>query len=200
MLMATQTPVMTPAEFDTWVARPENTDRLFELIGSNVVEKHAGEDGTMVAHFDASEIAQLIGFFLRRYLMTHPIGRLSGADGGFAVGAQRYIPDVGFIRHDRFPADYSGGYVAATPDLAVEVISANDREPDTLIKLSNYLAAGCVVWIVYPQLLSVQVHTPGQAAQVLSIDDTLTGDPVLPGFTIAVRECFSPLMDSGAER
>jgi Uma2 family endonuclease len=187
---------MTPAEFDAWSAQPENADRHYELIGSFVVEKNTAEDGAMVAHFDSSEIAQIIGLYLRGYLLKQPIGRLSGADGGFEVGTQRYIPDIGFISHDRFPGNYIGGYVPVAPDLAVEVISANDREANILVKLSNYLAAGCVVWIVYPQLLEVQVHAPSQPAKVLTLEDTLTGGPVLPKFSLPVRDIFDPLLSN----
>lgn len=185
---------MSVEEFDAWVLKAENTDRLFELIDGFVYEKNIAEDGRMVAHFDSSEIAQIIGYYLRDYLMKNPIGRLSGADGGYEVGDQRYIPDIGFIRKARFPKDYAGGYVSATPDLAVEVISATDREPNILIKLSNYLAVKTVVWIVYPEFQQVQVHTPDKTARILTLEDTLEGGVLLPDFTLAVRDIFKPLL------
>lgn len=190
---------MSPEAFDVWVQRPENTDRLFELIDGFVSEKNTTEVGDMVSHFDASEIAQLIGYYLRAYLMTHPIGRLSGPDGGFEVGTQRFIPDVAFIRHEHFPTDYKGGYVAVAPDLAVEVISATDREANILIKLSNYLAVNTIVWIVYPQLLQIQVHTPAKAARVLTIEDTLTGGDMLPDFSVPVQDIFKMLLPESEE-
>ncbi len=197
MSMLKESPIrvrMSPEEFDEWVMRPENVDRLFELIDGFVVEKNVSEDGQMVSHFDSAELAQVIGTFLRLFLMTNPIGRLGGADGGFLVGAMRYIPDVGFIRHDRFPEDYTGGYVSVAPDLAVEVISATDHEKNTLIKLGNYLAAKTVVWVVYPQAQEIQVYTPGVAPKILTMNDTLTGGEVLPGFSLSVRDIFKPLL------
>ncbi|MEL6306851.1 MAG: Uma2 family endonuclease [Chloroflexota bacterium] len=190
---------MSVVEFDAWVAKPENADRLFELIDGFVYEKNTAEDGRMVAHFDSSEIAQIIGYYLRDHLMQHPIGRLSDADGGYEVGDQRYIPDIGFIRKTRFPKDYAGGYVKATPDLAVEVISATDREPNILIKLSNYLAVKTVVWIVYPEFQQVQVHTPEKTARILTLEDTLDGSELLPDFTLSVRDIFKPLLDDSEE-
>ncbi|MCA9884696.1 MAG: Uma2 family endonuclease, partial [Anaerolineae bacterium] len=93
-----------------------------------------------------------------------------------------------------FPKAYTGGYLPAPPDLAVEVISATDREANILVMLSTYLSAGTVVWIVYPTTFEVQVHVPYELPLVLSLEDTLTGGNVLPGFSVPVRAFFQPLL------
>lgn len=78
--------------------------------------------------------------------------------------------------------------------MAVEVISdeANAHEQRELrLKISNYLAVGTTVWVVYPISQLVEVHRLGKPAQVLDARGTLDGDDVLPGFTLAVREIFA---------
>ncbi|MEJ5197516.1 MAG: SdrD B-like domain-containing protein, partial [Anaerolineae bacterium] len=48
---------------------------------------------------------------------------VTGADGGYRVGDERYIPDVAFVSQSRQPAPSRDAYNAIAPDLAVEVLS-----------------------------------------------------------------------------
>jgi Uma2 family endonuclease len=76
------------------------------------------------------------------------------------------------------------------PQLAAEVetntTATSERRLRT--KLYHYLAAGMVVWVVYPETEEVEIHQVGRAPQVLTIDDTLNGGEVLPGFSLPVRD------------
>ena len=55
----------------------------------------------------------------------------------------------------------------------------------------NWLDAGCrVVWLVDPQRQTVQVFQGRGEARVLHLSDTLCGEPLLPGFSLAVAEIF----------
>ena len=181
--MVHQTPILTAAQFDEWVMRPENIERDFELINGEIIEK-------MVSDPDASMITLFLGGLLSVYVLQHKLGRVTGPDGGYHVGQNRYIPDVGYISINRMPKDYEKGYIPAAPDLAIEVMSPTDSLKAVHRKISHYLAVNIVVWAVYPQEYEIEVHIPGQPVHVLGIDDILNGGNLLPNFSVAVKAIF----------
>jgi Uma2 family endonuclease len=110
------------------------------------------------------------------------------------VAGERYAPDVAYISYERQPQLAQSGYNPNPPELAVEVISdeSNARELDTLmLKISNYMAAGTVVWVVYPVSQVIRVHVHGQPVRIISKVGTLDGGDMLPGFSLAVSEIFT---------
>jgi Uma2 family endonuclease len=166
--MAVTIKTMTVEQFEVWVNRPENVEHDYEFIGGEIV--------SAVTHPLASKIAARFARYIGTYVDDNELGHVTGADGGYLVGNERYMPDVGYISFDRQPVLQSEeGYIPNAPDLAVEVASPNDTPRQITIKISNYLAAGTVVWVVYPDTQEVQVHAPGQTVQVLTTKDTLHG-------------------------
>lgn len=175
--------IMTTAAFDEWVRLPENSERRFERIAGEVVE--------VVSNSLAARIAFRIGGFLFVYLQQHDIGTATGADGGYQVGSERYIPDVGFIRYERQTGDATAAYYPAAPDLAVEIVSPSFRPERLMIKMGNYLAAGTMVWMVYLTEREVQVYKPGQPVELIDSNGTLSGGDILPGFEIVLQDIFT---------
>jgi Uma2 family endonuclease len=180
--MVVQTKRYTVEEFDQWVLLPENADRLFEYIGGEIVE--------VVSNQYPSQIAARISGFIFMYLLQHNIGYLSGADGGYQVAGERYLPDVGFISKARQPEPCREAYNPNAPDLAVEVLSPSDHPRDAWVKVVNYLAAGTIVWVVDPEQKQIEVCEPGQPVKRVGVDKTLDGGDVLPGFTLVVKDIF----------
>jgi Uma2 family endonuclease len=78
------------------------------------------------------------------------------------------------------------------PDLVVEVMSPDDSYSKVREKVREWLAGGVqVVWLVDPERRVAEVwQSQEEPAQVLSEDDTLRGEPVLPGFELPVRMIF----------
>jgi len=102
-------------------------------------------------------------------------------------------PDVGFVRAERIPATLTTGFFQGPPDLAVEVISPNDRAGDLLAKVQDWLGAGCrVVWVVDPGTRTVSVYRGAKQVTILTIADELTGEDVVPEFRLPVAEIFAP--------
>jgi Uma2 family endonuclease len=58
-------------------------------------------------------------------------------------------------------------------------------------KVVNYLAAGTVVWVIYPDKQQAEVFEPGRPARTLNIGDVLDGGDVLPGFKLALSDIFA---------
>lgn len=94
------------------------------------------------------------------------------------------IPDVSFIRKDRFPRfDYNKPFPGA-PDLAVEVVSPTKSEEDTLAKIRDYFRFGTEQgWVIYPNLREVHVYfrDDPKTIRVYNQDDILTAEMLFPG-------------------
>lgn len=181
--MSVQTQRMTVEEFEQLVALPENADRRFEYIGGEAVE--------VVSNQRSSALAYNIGFFIKLYLREEGTGGIvTGADGGYMIGNERYIPDVAYISPARQTEISDQAYGPVPPDLVVEVLSPSNDPDDMRIKVVNYLRAGTTVWIVNPDKRHVEVYAPGQAPERITEDGTLDGGDILPGFTLAVSDIF----------
>jgi Uma2 family endonuclease len=169
---------MTAAEFDRYV---RELDGDYEYI--------AGEVVAVVSNNYSSQVALLIGALITVFVHKNNLGWVTGADGGYVVNSERYIPDIGFIRREKQPEVSHDAYNVNAPELAVEVVSPTDKPQNLLVKVSNYLAAGTIVWVVYPDEKAVHVHQAGQGAKIMDGDAILTCE-LLPGFELAVKDIF----------
>ena len=61
-------------------------------------------------------------------------------------------------------------------------------------KVADYIAAGArLVWVVDPVGRTVVVHTSNGVEWLLSGDDAVSGEPVLPGFRLPLTRLFADL-------
>lgn len=73
----------------------------------------------------------------------------------------------------------------------IDVVSPNDEAADVNEKVREYLAAGVLlVWVVYPESRSINVYRASANNSQLSETDVLSGEDVVPGFSLPVREIF----------
>ena len=99
-------------------------------------------------------------------------------------------PDIAFVRADRLPAE-EDRYPDLAPDLVIEVVSPSNTGPKIADKVEEYLAAGVVmVWVFDPRSRSVAVHRAGQPVRILTEEDELDGEEVLPGFRLRLAGLF----------
>ncbi|CAN5752465.1 hypothetical protein BH23CHL2_BH23CHL2_02320 [soil metagenome] len=105
------------------------------------------------------------------------------------------IPDVSFLELDRLSEGAElEGYWQGAPDLAVEVVSPHDNAYDLHDKVHQYLESGTrLVWVVWPGRLSVSVHSADGSGKELTIDESIDGGDVLPGFSAPVARFFESL-------
>jgi Uma2 family endonuclease len=167
----------------------ERKIHLCELVDGILVEKAMGAFESLLA----IEIARLISNFVR----ARKLGAVLGADGllKLAPGLIR-IPDVAFLSKAKFP----GGRYPRTsawslaPDLAVEVLSDSNTAEEMKEKLHDYFTAGTrLVWYVDPQLRQVAVYSSPAVKRIVKQDQILSGEDVLPGLEINLRELFDEL-------
>jgi Uma2 family endonuclease len=166
------------------------TDRVFELIDGILVEKALG--------LAESFLAVVLSGYLTNWVAPRNLGAVLGADGmmRLAPGLIR-IPDVSFAPWDRFPGrqiDLNTPIPDLYPDLAVEVLRVTNTRSEMAIKLRDYFGSGAsLVWFVDPRARTVEVYTAPESSTLLHETDTLGGAPVLPGFTLPLRELFTEL-------
>lgn len=168
------------AEFEYLTNSPAYVDTILEWIGGKAVAKQPNSYSSYISGWVQTHI--------NMYLMKNPIGFTTGEQGGYVVWGERYAPDVAFVSHQKQAMPVREGYNPNPPDLAVEVMSPTDSERRLSIKIANYLAAGTVIWVVYPDTSEIEVYEPGQPVKILGLDDELSGGVILPDFKLKVGD------------
>jgi Uma2 family endonuclease len=108
-------------------------------------------------------------------------------------GAKR-SPDASWVRRERWDAlsdTEQDGFAPLCPDFVVELRSRTDRLSDLQEKMQEYIDNGARLgWLIDPVEKRMHIYRPGQAVEVLNDPVTVSGDPVLPGFVLNVRELW----------
>ena len=187
--MTIQEKLYTVEEFWEMAHLAENDEKRLELVEGEIYEMPpaGGEHGELGA-----DLLIRIGSHIRQYKLGHVTIAETGYilftsdDGKDTVRA----PDVGYISYERLPNRLPPTYIPLPPDLAVEVVSPNDRADEIEVKINQYLRAGVRLIIsVSPASRTVNVFKGSQVIR-LSGDDVLDFAPVLPGFSLRISELF----------
>ena len=169
--------------------RPEYLDRVMDLVDGELIElsKPTRNHGVVAALLTAE-----IVYFVKR----SGLGEVNAGDTGFILERGEYGRDtvrgldIAFVRKSRVPDSPDFSWYEIGPDLAVEVISSNNKAGDIHLKVVQLLKASTrLVWLVYPETRTVEAHTSGGAI-TLNENDTLSGGDVLPEFEIRVSDIF----------
>ena len=106
-------------------------------------------------------------------------------------------PDIAYFSKERvLPEDAvdDNGYSEAVPDLVVEVVSPSDTRRAVHDKALMWRQNGVrLVWVLHPDIRTIDVYAEGRAVTTLTDNDSLDGLAVLPGFTCSVGEIFGDL-------
>jgi Uma2 family endonuclease len=89
------------------------------------------------------------------------------------------------------PAAQRKQFLPLCPDFVLELRSPSDRLMDLHEKMAEYLANGAGLgWLLDSEPRHVYVYRPDAPVERLDNPDTLSGDPVLPGFELNLREVW----------
>ena len=100
-------------------------------------------------------------------------------------------PDVAYWSRKCLP-EIPAGYIEVAADLVVEVVSPGDRYARIQKKVTEYLEKGVrLIWVVDPEDQSVATFREGEKTKILSENEALTGEDVLPGFTCQIADLFA---------
>jgi Uma2 family endonuclease len=118
-----------------------------------------------------------------------------GSSSGFKLpnGATR-SPDASWIERSRLAALSSKQrkeYFPLCPDFVIELRSSTDRLKRLKEKTEEYIANGAKLgWLIDPIERKVYVYRPEAEVEVLDDPATVSGDPVLPGFTLDLAKIW----------
>ena len=136
-----------------------------------------------------------LGAVLLDFVESNDLGEALGAETGFTVGRDPDSvlgADIAFVSKERLKgAEDADKFFPFAPDLAVEVLSPDNRAGELREKIALYFSAGSrMVWVVNPKRRTVAVYSSPHEVRVLGEQDTLEGGDVLPGFGYELSELF----------
>jgi len=133
---------------------------------------------------------------VKGFVQEHHVGDIFLAETGFRISPEGgpdtvLASDLAYVRAVRAPVADTEGYPHLAPDLVAEVISPSQGRAEMGAKAKRWLRAGVqLVWIVLPEVRTVEVWRAGRLVRILTLEDELTGEEVLPGFALAVADLF----------
>ena len=105
-------------------------------------------------------------------------------------------PDVAFVSTATLAkagGEPEKGFAPFPPDLAVEVFSPSNLKDALQFqqRLHDYLRGGVrLVWVVYPESRSAMALRSDGSARLLTENESLDGEDVLPGFHLPLSRLF----------
>lgn len=172
---------------DDLLAMPDD-GKFYELVRGELVEMpppgfmHEFVVARFILHF---------GNFVRQ----RSLGIVAGGPGIYIEQNPDTVraPDCAFVSHERIttPLPDRGYVFGLIPDLAVEVVSPDYSVADARSRAQMWLDAGARLALA-AHIATQEIISYGDngAAQNFGIDDALTCEPVLPGFSCAVADFF----------
>ena len=173
---------------ETFAALPDVDD--YELVSGRLVRRDKGNRAALVT----SELAISLGEFVD----AKRLGWVLTGKAGFILSEETVRrPSVSFIRAGRLPGEMpSDTFDRLAPDLAVEILSPFDTKLELRAKVNEYLAAGVrLAWLLDLNAKAVEVYRPGRQVNLLSGEERLTGEDVVPGFACIVRDIFASVLE-----
>jgi len=165
----------------------------YELIDGEFIEMPGpgGQHGLLAGE---------IYFYIRQFDPERRLG-VPTVEAGYYAATDRHtllLPDVAFTVKTRAPAPFPRKWVPVMPDLAVEIMSPSNSRAELRQKVAIYLRYGAqLVWLVLLDMQAVEVcrlRENGEVHyQLVQRDGSLSGEAVLPGFELELRQLFAGL-------
>ena len=117
------------------------------------------------------------------------------SNAGFTLpnGAIR-SPDVAWIKSERWDSlteQQKKKFAPICPDFVVELRSPSDNLTPLYLKMFEYIENGTYLgWLIDPVKRQVYVYRPDHEVVTLNNPETVSADPLLPGFTLNLPELW----------
>ncbi len=99
-------------------------------------------------------------------------------------------PDVAWIanwRWETLTLEEQEKFVPLCPDFIIELRSRTDPLNQLQEKMQEYLNSGLQLgWLIDPQNQQVEIYRQNQPVEMRTLPTTLSGESILPGFTLAL--------------
>ena len=182
-MTTTETKLITADEL---LRLPRGEGKRYELIRGVLIEKMPTGD----PHGDAvTRTASLIF----TYAEDNDYGVVRSGEPGYRLESGPdtvRAPDVAWIAAGRIPAG-TQGFPEIAPDLAIEVKSPSNSNPEMAAKAQMWLCYGSQLALVLdPATVAVRIYRPNTEPVTLGEDDVLDLGDLLPGFSCPVWRLF----------
>ena len=165
---------MTAIEFLAFAE--QHPDKRFDFIDGEVVEVSPKPvHGWTQARFASALVI---------YVDEHPIGRVY-TEVLHVLDGEKFMPDVCI----NVPSDED--YLTTPPLFVVEIRSDTQSRESQRRKMRAYIHHGVKMGVLVLPGEALEVYRPANEVQILSIQDDLTGDDVLPGFVLPVKKILT---------
>ena len=179
---------VTPEEFERLCAEYDDLRLELTSTGELIVMPPTGAE---TGRLNSNLTGQLEAWFRQ-----HHIGVCFGNNAGFTLpnGAIR-SPDASWVsreKWERLTDQQKKRFAPWCPDFVVELSSPSDRPSGVRNKLVEYIETGASLgWLIDPFKRQVYVYRPNEEVVVLDNPETVSADPLLPGFTLNLTELWS---------
>lgn len=179
-------PLLTVADLD---ACPDDNNRYELIEGELFVSRAPG-----IPH---QRVVLNLEISLSEYLRNNPIGILVPGAGAIFSDYDAVIPDLAFVRNERWDQVVTGEKFTGALDLVIEVVSsgAENRRRDLVVKRQLYGKYGVSeYWVVDPENRFVVIYLlSGQSLDEIATirDNEEVTTSLLPGFRLKVNSIFA---------
>jgi Uma2 family endonuclease len=108
-------------------------------------------------------------------------------------GAKR-SPDLSWVKSSKWkavPKDKRKRFAPLCPDFVVEIRSETDSLTKLKNKMQEYIENGAALgWLIDPMKRRVYVYRPNAEVETLENPKTVSGEPLLEGFTLFLKEIW----------
>ncbi len=103
-------------------------------------------------------------------------------------------PDAAWVKREKFEhltADERKRFARFSADFVAELRSASDTLTELRNKMLEWIENGVSLgWLIDPYKRKVYVYRPNEELIILDNPETVSGDPLLPGFTLNLTELW----------
>ncbi|MGH2405156.1 MAG: Uma2 family endonuclease [bacterium] len=136
-----------------------------------------------------------LGAQLRNWAVEDSRGIAFSPSTGFHLSdGSLLLPDASWLRRDRWEAltaEQRRGLAPLCPEAVFEIVSPSDSLASLRRKMRSYLANGArLAVLVDPERRAVEIYAPDREPQILDSPQSVSFDPVLPGFTLDLERIF----------
>jgi len=190
-----QTQLETPAEEKVWTDAEfmalNRDGHRYEIVNGELIDM--GNSGAKHGY-----VCSVLMILLGGYVHIQKLGAMFDSSTAFKMkSGNKRSPDVSFMAKERLQGldELPDGFLEGAPDLAVEILSPSNTVEEIHNKLVEYFDNGSrLVWVINPKEKYVLVYRSSQEPdRLLKSIDSLDGEEIVPGFSLAIAELFQKL-------
>jgi Uma2 family endonuclease len=145
--------------------------------------------------FNSSEMNSEINYQLQGWARKDATGTTTDSNGAYVLqNGAAYAPDAAWIsnaRLEKFTPEERRKFLPVAPDFVIELLSPSDSLAELQAKMLEWIENGVRLgWLIDPQRNRVLVYSPNQETGILENPEKVSGDEVLPGFELHLREIW----------